>query len=237
MSLAVESNLMSSRAIPLVLGAALVFGLLGSMPHATAEARSRGCRAQKPQRFLMRSHYVKRNMIDPKAHARAVRYRVEQYGSIPGIGATEFNPKRVANQVVRMKFLGLPVVMHEKVAPALTCVERRLAMKCAGPGAHYEPRAIGGLRTENTIRQGEISNHLFGIAIDIDPNRNPCCHCVAKWQGNKKCSIPAKSPYDRADLTRCWVEAFEHYGFYWLGLDSLEDTMHFEFLGDPTKFE
>jgi len=31
----------------------------------------------------------------------------------------------------------------------------------------------------------------------------------------------------------CWVEVFESYGFYWLGRDKLQDTMHFEFLGDP----
>ena len=35
-------------------------------------------------------------------------------------------------------------------------------------------------------------------------------------------------------LPKCWIDAFEHYGFYWLGRDpDLRDTMHFEFLGDP----
>lgn len=229
---------MLARGCSLVLVAALVTGLLGALPHATAQARARGrCRAQKPQTFLKRSHYVKKNMIDPKAHARAIRYRAEKYGSIPGIGATAFNPEPVSRHVTHTRFFGLPIVMHERVAPALACVERRIKQKCTGPKSRYEPRAIGGLRTENTIRQGEISNHLFGIAIDIDPNRNPCCHCVAKWQGHKKCRQPVKSPYERADLSRCWVDAFEHYGFYWLGLDSLEDTMHFEFLGDPAKLE
>jgi hypothetical protein len=31
------------------------------------------------------------------------------------------------------------------------------------------------------------------------------------------------------------VHAFERYGFYWLGHDVLQDTMHFEFLGDPDR--
>jgi hypothetical protein len=31
------------------------------------------------------------------------------------------------------------------------------------------------------------------------------------------------------------VDTFERFGFYWLGNDVLEDTMHFEFLGDPDK--
>lgn len=227
---------MPSRGLSLALVAVMAFVLVASFPQASLEARARhACRVQKPQRFLMRSHYVKHNMIDPRAHAVAVRYRSERYGSIAGIGATELNPVRVSSQVVRTTFFGLPIVMHEKVAPVLGCVEKRIAEQCKSPASRYVPRAIGGLRMENTIRQGEISNHLFGIAIDIDPNRNPCCHCVKKWQENKKCSVPSSSPYDRADLPRCWVSAFERYGFYWLGLDSLEDTMHFEFLGDPDQ--
>jgi hypothetical protein len=174
-------------------------------------------------------------MLDTKAHERAVKYRVKEYGSIPGISSAEGNPLRVSSQTKSTTFFGLPIVMHEKVVPALGCVESRIVAKCGGAGDQYVPRAIGGLRTENTIRSGEISNHLFGIAIDIDPNRNPCCHCVKKWQENPRCARVAKTPYDRSDLTKCWVNAFERYGFYWLGLDSLEDTMHFEFLGDPNK--
>jgi hypothetical protein len=229
---------MFSRGSVLVLAVALGLGLVLALPHATAQARQRGgCRAQKPQTFLKRSHYVKNQMIDGKAHAQAIHYRAEHYGSIPGIAATEFNPKRVANQVVHMRFFGLPIVIHEKVAVPLGCVERRIIQECTGPKSQYEPRAIGGLRTENTSHHGEISNHLFGIAIDIDPERNPCCHCTKKWQENRKCKQASSSPYDRAELPRCWVSAFEHYGFYWLGKDSLEDTMHFEYLGNPRKFE
>jgi hypothetical protein len=41
--------------------------------------------------------------------------------------------------------------------------------------------------------------------------------------------------WEKTSLPRCWVEAFERYGFYWLGRDQLEDTMHFEFLGDPDR--
>lgn len=227
---------MASRAIRLYLGVVGIVSLSVLLPYPAADARSRSsCHPQKPQRFLMRTHYVRHGMLDAKAHAKAVQYRVERYGSIPGFAVTESNSKRVSDQVVSLKFFGLPIVMHEKVAPALACVERRITQQCKDADSRYEPRAIGGLRTENTIRQGELSNHLFGIAIDIDPNRNPCCHCVRKWQGNKKCSIPVKSAYERADLPRCWISAFEHFGFYWLGHDQLEDTMHFEFLGDPDR--
>ena len=36
-------------------------------------------------------------------------------------------------------------------------------------------------------------------------------------------------------MPKSWVEVFEKYGFYWLGHDVLQDTMHFEFLGEPEK--
>ena len=36
-------------------------------------------------------------------------------------------------------------------------------------------------------------------------------------------------------MPECWVHAFERFGFYWLGHDVLQDTMHFEFLGDPDR--
>jgi len=41
--------------------------------------------------------------------------------------------------------------------------------------------------------------------------------------------------YKRTTLPKAWIKAFERFGFDWLGHDMLEDTMHFEFLGDPEK--
>jgi hypothetical protein len=41
--------------------------------------------------------------------------------------------------------------------------------------------------------------------------------------------------WERMSMPKCWVDAFEKYGFYWLGHDKLMDTMHFEFLADPDQ--
>jgi hypothetical protein len=79
-----------------------------------------------------------------------------------------------------------------------------------------------------------VSNHLLGIAIDIDPDRNPCCGCVDPWPTNPVCKKTG-TVYKRTALTRCWIQSFERFGFDWLGHDTLEDTMHFEFLGDPDR--
>jgi hypothetical protein len=129
--------------------------------------------------------------------------------------------------------MGLPISVHSKIVPALAAVEKHIANTCTG-GSSYTPKAIGGFRSANTYRGAEVSNHLFGIAIDIDPGRNPCCGCVAPWPTNPICKNQG-SVYNRTSLPRCWIQSFERFGFDWLGHDTLEDTMHFEFLGDPDR--
>ncbi len=225
----------SNRLGPLVLALAVVGGVLLAAPQVLPAPRGGSCKVQKPQRFLQRRHYVKNGMLDGRAHNKALAYRVRHYGHVPGMGLEKLNSVAAASQAISTTFFDKPLTVHKKIVPALACVEDRIRSRCTSSDSRYEPRHVGGLRTENTIRGGEISNHLFGIAVDIDPERNPCCHCVKKWQSNPKCKKPSKSPFDRADLPRCWVEAFERYGFHWLGRDQLEDTMHFEFLGDPDK--
>jgi hypothetical protein len=84
--------------------------------------------------------------------------------------------------------------------------------------------------------RGEISNHLFGIAIDVDPSKNSCCDCTEKWRRNPFCK--RKLPvHERMVMPVCWVQVFTRYGFHWLGDDRTEDTMHFEFLGKPEVVE
>jgi hypothetical protein len=125
--------------------------------------------------------------------------------------------------------------MHRKVVPALACVEEEIMRSCS---LHpYRPHALAGIRYRNTYRGGEVTNHAYGIAIDIDPGQNSCCGCVPPWNDAPACKRPAKTEYDRMSMPECWVHAFERYGFYWLGHDKLRDTMHFEFLGDPDKVD
>ena len=148
--------------------------------------------------------------------------------------------------------MGLPIKLHKTVIPPLRCVEKAILANCSGPCKPnpaypgecdiphkefpYTPRRLSGLRTYNSFKGGQVSNHVYGIALDIDPSKNSCCGCVGKWKENPLCkSTKYTQAYQRMAMPMCWVEQFEKYGFYWLGHDRLADTMHFAFLGDPAK--
>lgn len=193
-----------------------------------------GCRVQKPQKFLERPSFVIKGTLDGSKQIKAVRYLAEHYGNVGDEVTTRLNAQSARAQAKTVQFMGLPVSIHEKIAPALACVEKRIRKSCRGASS-YTPRAVGGFRGSNTYRGAEISNHLFGIAIDIDPDRNPCCGCVDPWPSHPLCKAKTSNVYERTALPKCWIRSFERFGFYWLGHDELEDTMHFEFLGDPDK--
>lgn len=197
-------------------------------PTAATETGSM-CNDQAPQDFLIRGNFLKH----PDGNAQAIQYRTNQYGYFKGFGRPAPGAQPPSAQVVATTFMGLPVRMHRKVVPALACVEAEIIRTCA---AHpYTPQALAGIRFRNTYRGGEVTDHAYGIAIDVDPARNTCCGCVPPWNDAPACKRPGKSEYDHMDMPECWVHAFERFGFYWLGHDVLRDTMHFEFLGDPDR--
>jgi hypothetical protein len=203
--------------------------LTGSSPSPSPSPGS-ACNEQQPQDFLVRGNFLK----DGRAGLdRAIQYRTDQYGYFKGFGRPGPGALPPSANVVTTTFLGLPVRMHRKVVPALHCVEEEIARACVDHP--YTPHALAGIRFRNTYRGGEVTNHAYGIAIDVDPSINTCCGCVKPWNDAPACKRHAKSEYDRMAMPECWVHAFERYGFYWLGHDVLRDTMHFEFLGDPAR--
>jgi hypothetical protein len=187
------------------------------------------CNEQPPQDFLVRGQFLK----TPDGNQRAIQYRTEHYGYFKGFGHAPAGAQPPSAFLVPTTFMGLPISMHRKVVPALACVEREIEQSCADHP--YTPHALAGIRYRNTYRGGEVTNHAYGIAIDIDPTINTCCGCVPPWNDAPACHKHAKTEYDRMSMPECWVHAFERYGFYWLGHDVLRDTMHFEFLGDPDR--
>ena len=211
-------------------------GAAAALASTTEEADAGGeptstsaCNEQPPQDFLIRGNFLK----DPRGNQRAIQYRTDQYGYFKGFGRPGSDAKPPSASVVDTTFFGLRVKMHRKVVPALACVEEEIRRSCADHP--YVPQALAGIRYRNTYRGGEVTNHAYGIAIDVDPAINTCCGCVPPWNDAPACKRPSKSEYGHMAMPECWVHAFERYGFYWLGHDVLKDTMHFEFLGDPDR--
>ena len=215
-----------------------------AMPSAASAAESErvatyACNEQPAQEFLVNAHFNGRPLTTTealsewkKSVARSIRYRTEEYGYFSGFGNPAWSAKPLHLQLRNTKFFGLTVRLHERIIPALKCVEEALVRECAT--SPYQPRALAGIRDHNTYLDGDVTNHAYGIAIDIDPLRNPCCGCIKPWSESARCR-GKKSEFERMDMPACWVPVFERFGFYWLGHDALQDTMHFEFLGDPAK--
>jgi hypothetical protein len=194
-----------------------------------------GCRVQAPQKFLERRSFVHSRILDAAKHTRALRYMAEHYGHVDDDVTPAYNPESAQSKAKTVTFAGMPISVHAKIAPALVCVDKYVQRTCTGKRSRYTPKAIGGFRSSNTYRGAEVSNHLFGVAVDIDPDKNPCCGCVDPWPTNPLCKNKGRDVYQRTSMPKCWVKAFERFGFDWLGHDELEDTMHFEFLGDPER--
>jgi hypothetical protein len=196
------------------------------------------CNEQTPQPFLVEAHFDSFNATGGTASQwkqvldRAVRYRTEQYGYVEGFGNEAWNTSTPTDQARAVTFFGVPVSVHRRIAPALSCVETAIRARCADHP--YQPYVLSGLRKRNTYLNGEASNHVYGIALDVDPTRNPCCGCVGQWRESERCQND-KTKFQRMEMPRCWVTEFERFGFYWLGHAKIEDTMHFEFLADPSQ--
>lgn len=206
---------------------------------ATNDLADPDCVEQEAKESLQRAH-LNRAAKSPeeraemlRIRAEAIEFRTKQYGYFEGFGRRRDNPKTPGQQSKTTTFFGLPVILHERVIPALHCVEQQLLRDCASEG--YKPANLSGLRRKNTYVDGEVSNHVYGIAIDIDPLKNPCCKCLEPWSSSERCKGKDKTVWERMAMPKCWVDTFERFGFYWLGHDVLEDTMHFEFLGDPER--
>lgn len=200
---------------------------------------SAACREQAAQTFLIRGNWfphtsdAEKIKEARKLFEQSIRYRTEKYGYYEGFGSPKLNPHPPKFYAKSTTFMGMTVQVNQRIIPALKCVEA--ALKASPAGNEYKPQAMGGIRFKNTYRGSEISNHVYGIAIDIEPDRNSCCGCVAPWPNHPLCKAKGKTVWERMAMPKSWVETFERFGFYWLGHDVLQDTMHFEFLGDPDK--
>jgi len=199
------------------------------------------CNEQEPLPFLIRGSYAHhphashQEGLERKAnHRRSIEFRTRHYGYVDGFGEPTWNRFEPKHYTAAGSFFGIKIRMNARVLVALGCVEESIKQACES--TPYSPRVLDGLRFKNTFHNNEVSNHTYGIAIDVDWDKNPCCGCIAPINASARCKDTSlTTAWERTYLPKCWVDQFERFGFYWLGKDELEDTMHFEFLGDPEK--
>ena len=136
------------------------------------------------------------------------------------LAGTYGGPAVAAAQQVRVLFLGMPVRVHRKIAPALARVAERLAqarLADAGLG-RFLRRLSGGFAVRKIAGTERTSAHAFGIAIDLDKSESD----YWRWQKGRPLRWRNRFP-------QAIVDAFEAEGFIWGGRWYHYDTMHFEY--------
>ena len=117
-------------------------------------------------------------------------------------------------------FLGRPVRVQAKIAPALARVEQRLDKAIAAdPSLRKFLTKLGGTFNARTIAgTSRTSAHSYGVALDIDPSASD----YWRWQKQGPLRWVNRVP-------QTIVDAFEAEGFIWGGRWYHFDTMHFEY--------
>ena len=196
------------------------------------------CNDQRPQPFLVRGNYVYRESLPVEerraralVHREAIRYRTERYGRA-FVRPARMDATPAIMLAEHTTLMGMPLAVNREDRPRRPLRRARDPRDVQG---HVQAPVPLGLPRRQHVPRGRGSNHLYGIAIDVDPEHNVCCKCVGPAAMHPICARQGTTLADRMAMPSCWVAAFERFGFYWLGRDELEDTMHFEFLGDPDR--
>jgi len=154
---------------------------------------------------------------------RAVETENEDPGRIRSeavLVASYGGPAQAAAQQVRVRFLGIPVRVHKKIAPALARVADRLglAQKADAGLERFLRRLSGGFAARKIAGTERTSAHAFGIAIDLDKSESD----YWRWQKSHPLRWHNRFP-------QVIIDAFEAEGFIWGGRWYHYDTMHFEY--------
>ena len=134
--------------------------------------------------------------------------------------ATYGGPAEAAAAQVRIRFLGMPIRVHQKITPALFRVAERLVQaKRADAGLErFLRRLSGGFAARKIAGTDRTSAHAFGIAVDLDKSESDY------WRWQKQRPLRWRNRFPQAI-----VDAFEAEGFIWGGRWYHYDTMHFEY--------
>lgn len=142
-------------------------------------------------------------------------------------------PAKIANDIVRIKWMGINVSVHKSIVSAMEKVEADI--KASGTNYNIRQADTAGYNVrENVNTPGAVSPHATGLAIDVNWKTNP----------NTK-RKPDCAPRDPTccpkDIPKAISDAFEKNGFFWgakFGMPKPDnpygicDPMHFMYGGN-----
>lgn len=118
------------------------------------------------------------------------------------------------SNLVTYNLFGNEVSVNEKLTPFLDNIQKEV--NAANTGYSFDN--IQTYNYRGKIGGGGLSTHSWGIAIDINPDRNP--YQLGNW-GAPETDIPPQI-----------IDIFKKYGFQWGGdWAGQRDAMHFEWYG------
>jgi hypothetical protein len=141
-------------------------------------------------------------------------------------------PEAVSHIVV-VNFLGFPVEVHERIAPAL----KNAALACDALRARDPAvraffaalKEIDGFNYRDIAGTKSRSYHGYGLAIDMIPKSYAGKQTYWRWSAGWMDDWWA-IPYEKRWMVpQAVVSAFEDNGFVWGGKWLFFDTMHFEY--------
>ena len=117
-------------------------------------------------------------------------------------------------KLTQYDFFGNQITVHELLTPYLDSIQKEIKAS----NINYSFDDVQGFNLRSKRHGGGLSLHSWGIAIDINPDRNPY------QRGN----------YDppQTDIPGEVIDIFKKYGFFWGGdWPGERDPMHFEWYG------
>lgn len=144
-------------------------------------------------------------------------WALKQSQKLATYGSTEAS---VRKQLVTVDFLGFDLKVHKKHAKQFEAVAADIKASAEYKKNPYKPKQAATFCWRKVRGGTSLSNHSFGIAIDLDWNTNPMTTNTTKivaWKTSK------------GRLPQYVINAFKSNGFRWGGDYKVrKDFMHFE---------
>jgi len=126
-----------------------------------------------------------------------------------------------AAERVNVPLFGGTAHVHRSLAPSLQRINAEWLRR--GGNSFYQVSSVGGYACRNIAGTNRLSNHAYGMAVDINPDQNPHCPPWSQCNGVNRLIT---------DMPQEFRQLFINEGWGWGGnWNSSKDAMHFSKVG------